>query len=128
MYLNNLNDREKELFLELAYYIANCDQDFDAEESDLIKNFREETGMDEEKYRIKGMHLDNIIEGFEPSTEKNKTTVFLEIMGVVIADLEFNGNEQVAVSKLRQAWNISDEKYSAILHWYEDMDKIWKIV
>ena len=118
MFLELLNRKEKENFLELAYYVAQCDSNFVQEEQDWIRVYREEMKLND--YKLKGKNLDEVIDELNGSSFLSKTSIFLEILDLILADLDYNGDEQRVVAKIREKWNINDEQFDSIVFWLKD--------
>lgn len=127
MYLHLLNQNEQENFLELAYFIANCDNEFHENERRLIESYRQEMKLYDTGYAIKGKDIEEIFKELEDSNIRSKTAMFLEIMALVLADFKYDGNEQLVVETLTEKWKISERKKKAVEKWLKEMQKIWKV-
>jgi hypothetical protein len=124
MFFDFLSTEEREYFMELAYIVANCDKNFHAEEKRLIEFYKRETKL--ENYQIKGIPLDKILGELNTVSFISKTSILLEIMALVLADLEYDGEEQKIVKQIRDAWGISDSQFKDIIHWLKNRNIILK--
>ena len=75
MYLSILNQKEKELFLELAYNLASADGDYSSKENALINGYCQEMQIE---FEVKMMtrSLDYII-----STIKKESSIIVKKIG-----------------------------------------------
>ncbi|MFW6029501.1 MAG: hypothetical protein ACOCRO_04530 [Halanaerobiales bacterium] len=125
MFLNLLNMKEQELFLELAYYVAKSDTIFAEEERILIETFRQEVSLGESDYEIKDLNLNQILDGLSQIDSKKQKVIFMEIMALVMSDEEFNKKEQEIIAILKTKWNISDNLYNRIINWINDLQTLY---
>ena len=126
MYLHLLTKEEKRNFLELAHYVANCDDRYAGQEKVLIETYRKEMQLTEKDYKAKKLPLEDILNNFKETGIKSKIAMFLEISVLVISDYEYHNSEQDVVKILKEQWNITDEKYESVLRWYRELQIIWK--
>ncbi len=124
MFFDFLSPQEREYFLELAYLVANCDKNFHAEEKRLIEFYKNETKLND--YEIKGIPLDDLLEKLSDLSFISKTSILLEILALVLADLQYDGEEQKIVHRIRDKWGISDSQFKDIIHWLKNRNIILK--
>ncbi|MFH1051093.1 MAG: hypothetical protein V1779_09240 [bacterium] len=122
MFLGVLNQKEKENFIELAYYIARCDSDFSSFEKNWISRCSNEMNL--ENYEVQNKSLDSIIEEFSDSSFVSKTSILLEILELMLADTTYHIKEKEVVKKLCESWNITDEQFENIIFWLKDKNNI----
>ena len=83
MFLDRLNDKEKEMFLDVAVYTAQANGVIEDTEKDLILQYCRE--MTVAFYDISKLHpLDEIIEVFSKTPKEKKRIVILEILTTII--------------------------------------------
>ncbi|MGW9607850.1 hypothetical protein, partial [Heyndrickxia sporothermodurans] len=82
MFLRELNQEEKEAFLELAYLIAKIDKNQSIFENSILNKFKTEMGID--KYSIKGSDIEDILKVFE--NDRTKNIVLVEILRLIFSD------------------------------------------
>ena len=109
MYLRNLEEKEKIGFLELAYGIANSDNDFSQVEIDMLLLFREEMLISEEKYQIQKLNLKDSMNMFKESSINNKKIVVLEMLGIVLADEIIAIEEEDILNKMIVKLNLDSD-------------------
>lgn len=124
MFFDFLSPQEREYFLELAYLVANCDKNFHAEEKRLIEFYKKETKLD--YYEIKGIPLDELLDKLNDVSFISKTSILLEIMSLVLADLQYDGEEEKIVTRIREKWDITDSQFKDIIHWLKNRNIILK--
>lgn len=124
MFFDFLSPEEREYFLELAYIVANCDKNFHAEERRLIEFYKRETKLTD--YEIKGIPLEELLDKLNDISFISKTSILLEVMSLVLADLQYDGEEQKIVRIIRDRWDISDSQFKDIIHWLKNRNIILK--
>ncbi len=109
MYLALLNDKEKELFLGLAYDIASADGNYSDAEKATIAGYCQEMLYDfDEKTMVKS--VDSIIEEFKQTDSKTKKIVVFEAMGLAMADGKYDSTEKEIIAKMEDKFGI-DKSY-----------------
>jgi hypothetical protein len=110
MFLNFLNRAEQECFLELAYSTANSDNEYVAEEKQMIEYFRNEMQLFESEYKLQNKSLDYIIKELKGSSSIIQNYIMFELLGIIYADKKLVPEEENIVQKLQEVFNFSDEK------------------
>ncbi|QNK77712.1 hypothetical protein H7F37_01070 [Winogradskyella sp. PAMC22761] len=114
MYLNNLNNDEKNSFIELAKFISEVDGVTSFEEILVINQYLREMGFNEDfKFQFKS--LDEIIKSFEYSSLKNKKIVLFEMLVLVYSDNKFCRREEEVINLLVESFNINKEDYKELV-------------
>ena len=126
MYLHLLSRKEQEYFLELAHYVANCDERYAGQEKMLINQYRKELEISVDDYKIQKKDIEEILKNLDNAKIKAKIAMFLEISVLVISDYEYHNLEHEVLTMLRDRWDISKEKFEAVLRWYKELQIIWK--
>lgn len=98
--MRQFNRQEKECFLELAYQIANCDQNFSEKERELIMNYRKETRLSESDYQIKKEDIGNLISLLNNATTVVKHAVIMELLALCKKDNEYHDNERELMERM----------------------------
>ncbi len=124
MYLNRLKQKEKENFLELAYYIANIDDDFAQEEENLIFTYRKE--MELEDYEAKGIDFKQILNYFSNKNKEVKNIVFIESFALILADFSYDEEEEKFVNKMKETFAFSNKKKDELCQWVKDVIETYK--
>lgn len=96
MFLNQLTAVEKEAFISLSVQAAKANGILATEEYVMIEEYCREMGIPSfDTENIKSM--DEIVEVFQKSSERNKKIVLLEILGLVFSDGEYDTQEKTFI-------------------------------
>lgn len=123
MFLNLLNKKEKENFIELAYHaMLSCGGTINESELNMFKAFKLETELT--NYELKNIPADELIKSFNSSTKKIKKAIIIELLAVLLADKEFNKNEENFINNTAKAWNIRETEVRRMTRWVEDFNDL----
>jgi tellurite resistance protein len=114
MFLNSLNNEQKEAFLDLALFVAHADGEFSDDEKLIVEQYQleMETSYDP---NIKGKKVEDIINCFENKRDRN--IVLIELMALVHSDDEFCENEQKLIDYIAKTFSISSEQCEKFENW-----------
>jgi len=106
MYLTLLNEKEKEAFLGLAYNLAAADGNYSDEEKDVISGYCEEMQYKfDEKSMVKSTDtLLNMVNA--NSSEKTKKIIIFELVGLAMADNNYDEDERALISLMEKKFSI----------------------
>lgn len=121
-----LDRKEKENFLELAYLVANGDKVTEINTECVIKLYRDEMGLYEESYKLKGENFYTVIDYLKNIEQQKKNIIYFEIISLMVSDKRFDPREKDLASKIRNLWNITSEKHFEFLQWLYDKQKLDK--
>lgn len=121
MYLADLDLKDKKYFLELAYFVSNCDNELHVEEIKVLMKLREEMSLSEFEYQIQEKNIDTVIDQLAKSSHKSKKGMFLEIMNLIISDKKYDENEINIAEKLATRWELIPEESLVVLKWIRDL-------
>ena len=110
MFLSELKDDQKDLFLDLCILLSKSDGDFADSEKNTIRQMCKEMGIDErlnENIEF-GKALSRLNEN---ATVREKRIILLEIAGIVMADGVYAPEEKAAVESISNVFGI-DYSYS----------------
>ncbi|HNZ26572.1 MAG TPA: hypothetical protein PK385_00440 [Spirochaetota bacterium] len=125
MFLRYLNEKEQKYFLELAYLIANCDNDFIDEEKIMIEQYRDEMMLSELEYKIQGKDLDEIVDFFKNASDIKKNYIIFEALGIIYSDNKFADEEKEVLNRLKAAFKINDKKIDVMVKKLLELKKIY---
>ena len=98
MFLEVLNDREKELFLSFAYNLSAADKDYSPEERTLISSCCREMGIDFDMDKI-NLSVDETIDELNSiCTMQIKKVIIFEIMRLAIVDTDYDDDERKIIN------------------------------
>lgn len=124
MYLNELASEQKELFLDLCICLSESDEDFSQEEKDTIDKFCIEMG-NTARYVANNdveMTLDKLN---DISSDVEKRSITLEIMGIVLADGSYDDGEKAILEKLASKFSIEYSEIEKMIQVISDLYKIY---
>ena len=125
MFLNQLNESEKEAFLSLGVHASNADGDFAEEEKAMLQEYCKE--MDIDSFDVNNVKsMDEIISLFASSEVTIKRIVLLEILGLLLSDNLFDELEESFINDFTKkiGLEISDvEKEKKLLKKYLEVYK-----
>ena len=115
MLLMQLKNTEKFAFLNLAYYMANIDGEFEQEEKKIIEEYCAEMGIDNVSYDEEKFDLEETLCKIE--SVKSKKIVLLELMILVHSDDKFHRFEQNVIEKIANYFQISTKERAIYSQW-----------
>ena len=105
MFLNKLDEESKKVFLQLAYYVAKCDESISNTEETLISQFRKEIDMPESDYNPEDFSL---VEAIAKITNKEyQKIILMELMAIVYADNVMHVAEKEIIDTIVDEWCIN---------------------
>lgn len=125
MYLQQLNQSEKENFLELAYLFADIDNEFADEEKLQILQYRYEMHLHEDDYNIKGKNIDIILQELSESEDNIKKIITFELVGLALSDKNLRVQEIEMLKQVRTYFNISEETFTKMQNKIEELQKLY---
>ncbi|PTY82034.1 hypothetical protein [Heyndrickxia sporothermodurans] len=113
MFLRELNQEEKEAFLELAYLISKIDKNQTIFENSIINKFKTEMGID--KYSIKGSDIEDILKVFE--NDRTKNIVLVEILRLIFSDGVFHDFERESIQLIKKHFGFDKDDFQSLRDW-----------
>lgn len=93
MYLSELSSKQKELFLDICVSLSKTDNNFAEEEKRVIQSLCEEMNI-VPKYETEKASAESLCEISAISTEREKRIIFIELLGIVMADKKIATEEE----------------------------------
>ena len=115
MLLMKLNNKEKFAFLQLAYYIAHIDGEFETKEENIIEEYCVEMGIEPVHFNFEAFNLKETLEDFQ--TDYSKKIVILELMILIHSDDRFHELEEEVLNNIISAFKISKEQLVLYSQW-----------
>ena len=115
MLLMKLNNKEKFAFLQLAYYIAYIDGEFETKEENIIEEYCVEMGIETIPFNLEEFNLEETLEDI--NTSYSKKIVVLELMILIHSDDRFHELEMEVLDNIIKAFNISKEQLVLYSQW-----------
>ena len=131
MFLNNLNNEQKNLFLEFAIKAAEISRGMSLEEKNMLKEFALEMMITPKYETIKSS--EEIIKRLtEISSKKDLRIITFEILGIMYSDSNYDETEKDFVFSIANAFGITKESVidmdSAIKKYSELYSEICNLV
>jgi len=125
MFLSMLNDKEKELFLNLVVNAAEADGVVSNLEKTQIQAYCNEMNVklkDRKKYTLS---TDEILQEFSKSDEIIKRAVFAEIIALLLVD-GMTKEEEILLDKIKENFGFDDKYKNEIISWYNKLLPLYK--
>lgn len=109
MLLYKLQDKNKQLFMELELLLVNVDGDYSESEKNLVQRHCKEMGIEPIEYDG-DLKLDDILQKInEGMTVMEKKIIFIELITVAMIDGVYDNKERQFVDSLRKLLEIPEE-------------------
>lgn len=124
MFLNLLNNNQKELFLDLAIKAAEANGVVEIEEKNMLKAFSIEMQIPARYETIKS--IDEILDTLEKITaEKERRILTFELIGIIFADGQYDKREETFMSRVSEKSGISMEKIQEMIEVLSEYEKVY---
>ncbi len=128
MYLNQLDEKTKGIFLDLAIYVAESNGVVDDAERLLINQYCLEMGITYSNK--KEINIDEILDDLKGCSNEIKNIIVVELMGLIISDGNTDITEKVLINEICDKLGVSSEKRIVleddIKDYYEVAERITK--
>lgn len=106
MFLQNVPQKYKKLFMDLAYTMRGIDGKYEDEEKLALRSCQEELGLTQ--YRGSTIDLDdaNLLLVQDRTL---RAEMYFELLGIALSDSEYSEEELGAMKKIQKAWEIPTE-------------------
>lgn len=132
MYLPVLNEKQKELFLDLAYNLASIDGDYSDEEKQMMEAYCIEMQL-EYRQEMEKQSVDRIINAMKKECgELEKKIVIFEAIGLAMADNIYDESERKIVKMMVDVFEMQEgfgeECESALREYFSLQEKLNKLI
>ena len=132
MYLDVLNDKEKELFLSFAYNLSAADKDFSPEERILISACCREMGIEFDMGKI-NLSIDETIDAINKNcSQQVKKVIIFEAIRLAVVDSEYDDDERKIIHRAVDTFGLDaayhDKCENVLNDYFSLLDKITEIV
>jgi uncharacterized tellurite resistance protein B-like protein len=126
MYLSMLDNDKKHLFLNFEIYLSKVDGDFSEEEKRIIDAHCIEMHIDNNNYEV-DMTQSEVLDGLKKTlNEKESKIVFLELVGTIMADNVYHGEEKALINKLAEILGMAEEDIERAFSIITDMKSVYE--
>lgn len=109
MYLSILTEKEKQLFLNLAYTLAYSDGEFGDEEKLLLDAYCNEMGTTFDRPET-AVSLNELLESLKRDIfENNRKVVYFELLGLAVVDGKYSEEEKKVMDTVREIFGLTCE-------------------
>lgn len=128
MFLNSLNDKQKELFMKLAIKATETNGAVELAEKNMLKAYSVE--MQITPFYSTDCEIEAILQEMKAvSAGSELKRVLFELLGILISDGEFDDSEKEFLSQVRTSFGISQDECDEMLKLlYEYLSLYQKIV
>lgn len=113
MFLDRLNNKEKEMFLDLAVYAAQANGVVEEAEKEAIMGYCREMGVT--FYDISKLHpYKEVTEFFSGVTKEKKRIIIFEILGLCAVDSETDDVEEAFISDLAENIGVPEDVFNSL--------------
>ena len=119
MFLNNLEEEEKLAFLELAHYVANCDDDYSKEEKNIIGKYCMEMQMENINFDVEKFDIHDILS--KVKSKRSRKVVLLEIMALIYSDDFIHEQERKVLEEILKEFDLNDSLAIVYEQWAKTM-------
>ena len=123
MFLEELNIGEAEAFINLVKKLAMIDRVFAREEKKLLKDYKSELNLKAKD--IKEMSLDDIKKELFYSSNRIKTIIYFELVGLALVDGKYDEKEIDFLDEVAEGLNIARSKKIAIANYFYNFKEIY---
>lgn len=108
MYLSNLNENLKKLFLNFGYLIAKADGEFSESEKNLLDSYSTELQM-ECNIETLTLGIDDILKEIkENANETEFKIIIFEAIGIAMSDGDYSEPEKEIIKKAQSEFGLSE--------------------
>lgn len=125
MYLDLLNKKEREYFLELAQYAMGLNGEHKEEELEVLEGFKYECQMPNYTAN-KQDKIKEIIKTLKGSSKKAKKIILMELFGILLADGEICDNEAKFIDNISAEFRIKEYEVKRMQRWTEAMNDMFQ--
>jgi len=124
MFLMQLKENEKKVFLKLAQHIMEVNISEGEKENAILLAYANEMGIDVEKFNEDEFDLDEVLLAFKNKTSKK--IVLLEIMALIYADNQVDEEEEKFIQSMCSKFEISRAQAQIYEEWTKAMLALYK--
>lgn len=126
MYLFQLSNEKRHIFLDLELYMSKIDGKFSEEEKEIINTHCLEMHINNNNYECE-LPLETVLSRIrEEFNRKEKRIVYLELLATVLADNVYDDAEKDLIEKLKETFEIGDDEEVEIIMVLSDIKSAYK--
>ncbi|SEP84192.1 DNA repair protein [Basfia succiniciproducens] len=114
MFVHNLNSEQQSVLLYLAKIVAEADGHADKFQIEMVEILKSQSNEDVQPIQIEIDELSSLF-----TTERTKCSLLLELLGVVLANNDYDSAEQNLIIQYAKALQISNSKLLDLQNWVQ---------
>jgi tellurite resistance protein len=122
MYLGTIQESCKESVLDLAFLIANSDNEFSDSEKAIIDTYRQEMQI---AYEPQKRELTSILASLAESAALDKRKILFEMAGLVIVDASYSDEEENLLKQIASSFNIDADFITQSIEIIDDFNVLY---
>lgn len=114
MFVYNLNSAQQSALLYLARVVAEADGNSDELQTGMVEILKAQSNADVEMKETQISELSTLF-----STEREKCSLLLELLGIVLANNEYHHNERSLIAEYADVLGVSNTKLFELENWVQ---------
>ena len=119
MFLNRLDNNSKQLFLNLAYSVAQSDESFSDMQKELIKNYASEMDIADIDFKKDDFILENELKKVQ--NKDYQKIILIEILAIVYSDNIMHPAEKEIIDTMVDNWNLNSSLVTIYGEWSKSL-------
>jgi uncharacterized tellurite resistance protein B-like protein len=120
MFLAELQQEEKQAFLELAARIATIDGNVSIYENSILNKYKKEMGL--KNYKPEGRSMEEILKVFQ--TKRSQNIVLAELFQLIYCDGVFHDQESESIRLIKEHFGFNPDEYGSFKDWIEKIREL----
>ena len=114
MFVHNVNSDQQSALLYLARVVAEADGNSDELQTTMVEILKAQSNADVEMKETQISELATLF-----STEREKCSLLLELLGIVLANNEYHQNERSLIAEYADVLGVSNTKLFELENWVQ---------
>ena len=119
MFLNRLDNNSKQLFLNLAYSVAQSDESFSDMQKELIENYASEMDIDNINFNKNDFVLESALKKVQ--NKDYQKLILIEILAIVYSDNIMHPAEKDIIDTIVDTWNLNSSLVTVYGEWSKSL-------
>lgn len=119
MFLNRLDNNSKQLFLNLAYSVAQSDESFSDMQKELIENYASEMDIDNINFNKNDFVLESALKKVQ--NKDYQKIILIEILAIVYSDNIMHPAEKDIIDTIVDTWNLNSSLVTVYGEWSKSL-------
>lgn len=122
MFLEQLNENERKIFMELGFLAVECDGEVAGEEEEMLATYAHECKLPE--YKRQGKTLDECLNALKDSSREHRKIILLELIGIWAADNEWKDQEVEMMEAVARGLAIPPSRMNRLKRWSRELSSL----